>query len=246
MTVAVDVITVGEQGPPGPQGIPGPVGPPGPQGAPGGLGLPGAQGTPGADSTVPGPAGPPGPQGPAGADSTVPGPAGPPGGLGEAPTDGNAYGRLSAAWSQVLPISGGGLTGPLTLAGDPTDPLGAVTKQYVDAVAAQSMKKSGGQTITGGFAVTPFNQPAGSFTVNPVNGNYQYTTNNGPFAITAPAVDCAVDILVTNGAAAGAITFMGFRVGATGDAMTATNGSVFIVSIRRINGISTYLIKALQ
>ena len=32
-----------------------------------------------------------------------------------------------------LPLAGGALTGPLTLAADPTVPLGAATKQYVDA-----------------------------------------------------------------------------------------------------------------
>ena len=32
-----------------------------------------------------------------------------------------------------LPIAGGALTGPLTLAGDPVNPLDAATKQYVDA-----------------------------------------------------------------------------------------------------------------
>jgi hypothetical protein len=35
-----------------------------------------------------------------------------------------------------LPRSGGTMTGPLILAGDPTDPLGAATKQYVDAQLA--------------------------------------------------------------------------------------------------------------
>jgi len=54
--------------------------------------------------------GPPGPAGPAG-------PPGPPGGLGEAPVDGTAYGRLSAAWVHVLPLTGGTLTGALTVGG---------------------------------------------------------------------------------------------------------------------------------
>ena len=47
-----------------------------------------------------------------------------------------------------------------------------------------------------------------------MNGNYQFITNNGAFTITAPASDCAVDILVTNGASAGAITFTGFTIAA--------------------------------
>ncbi len=135
------------------------------------------------------------------------------------------------------------MTAALTLSGNPVNPNDAARKAYVDG----KLSTAGGQTITGGFAVAPYNQAAGSFTVNPLNSNYQYTTNSGAFTITAPATDCAVDILVTNGAAAGAITFTGFTVGANvGDALTTTNGNKFIISVRRINGVSTYVIKALQ
>ena len=43
-------------------------------------------------------------------------------------------GRRQPEHQRRLPAAGGGaLTGPLTLAGDPTVPLGAATKQYVDA-----------------------------------------------------------------------------------------------------------------
>jgi len=50
----------------------------------------------------------------------------------EAPADTFAYGRKGAAWTQVLQLTGGQLTGPLVLAGDPTQPLEAVPKQYAD------------------------------------------------------------------------------------------------------------------
>lgn len=103
-------------------------------------------------------------------------------------------------------------------------------------------------TITKGYTVTPNNIGTfSSFTIDPALGNYQYGTNNGAFTLTNPASDCAVDLLVTNGASAGSITFSGFTVGSsTGDALTTTNTSKFIVSIRRINSVSTYIIKALQ
>jgi hypothetical protein len=58
------------------------------------------------------------------------------GGIPEAPTDGQSYGRSDGAWLPVLPIAGAALTGPLVLAADPTTALGAVTKQYADAIAA--------------------------------------------------------------------------------------------------------------
>jgi hypothetical protein len=107
---------------------------------------------------------------------------------------------------------------------------------------------AGNQTITGGFLVTP--NPIGTFgnfTINPALGNYQWGTNNAAFTLTAPASDSAIDLYIVNGASAGAITFSGFTVSASiGDALTTTNTSKFIVSIRRINGVSTYVIKALQ
>ena len=117
-----------------------------------------------------------------------------------------------------------------------------------DSRITGAVQKAGNQTITGGFSVTPNSLGTiSSFTLNPALGNYQYGTNNGAFTLTAPASDCAVDLLVTNGASAGSITFSGFTVGSsTGDALTTTNGHKFIVSIRRINSISTYIIKALQ
>jgi len=214
------VIATPAVGPPGVQGVPGPVGPVGPQGP---IGLPG----------------PVGPQG-------VPGP---PGGLGEAPTDGALYGRngFSAAWQKALPINGGTLTGTLTLSGAPSGASDASTKQYVDTAIGTALLKSGNQTITGGFAITAYGAPSTSFTANPMNGNYQYFTNAGAITITAPTVDCAVDILMTNSSTAGAVTFSGFTVGAsTGDALTLVNGQKFIISIRRINGTSTYATKALQ
>lgn len=135
------------------------------------------------------------------------------------------------------------MTGPLILKGDPTADLEAAPKQYVD----KRLALVGGQTTTGGFNFTPYNQPSGSFTVDPWKHNYQYWTCTGASTITAPASDCAVDILVTN-SPGGAITFSGFTVNAAnaGDPLTTTNGHRFIVSIRRIASISTYVVKALQ
>lgn len=105
-------------------------------------------------------------------------------------------------------------------------------------------------TLTVGFTFTANNigtVSSGTTTPAPASGNYQYLTNNGAFTLAAPSSDCAIDILVTNGASAGAITFSGFTVGSTtGSALTTTNTNKFIISIRRINSISTYSIYALQ
>lgn len=107
-------------------------------------------------------------------------------------------------------------------------------------------------TFTKGFTVTPNNigTPAASSTVtpDPTLGNYQYLTNNAAFTIAAPASDSAIDILVTNGSTAGAITFSGFTApsGGGGDTYATTNANRFLLMIRRINAVATYAWKALQ
>jgi hypothetical protein len=118
-----------------------------------------------------------------------------------------------------------------------------------DSRITGAVQKASTGTISVGYTLTPNNLGTiASFTVNPALGNYQFGTNNGAFTLTAPSSDCAVDILITNGASAGAITFAaGFTVGSnTGDPLTTANTNKFIISIRRINGVSTYVIKALQ
>jgi hypothetical protein len=101
-----------------------------------------------------------------------------------------------------------------------------------------------------GYTFTAYNAgtfSTGTFTPNPANGNYQYATNNGAHTLAAPLVDCAIDIYYLNGASAGTITFSGFTVGSNvGDTVTTTSTNKFILSIRRINSIATYVWKALQ
>jgi hypothetical protein len=116
-------------------------------------------------------------------------------------------------------------------------------------IAATAVAKltASDQTLSGGANVTSLSQSTGSLTVDCGARPLQYITNNGAFTITAPSNDGSCMVLVTNGASAAAITFSGFTVGSnTGDALTTTNASKFIITIVRINAISTYLIKALQ
>src|SRR3954454_20230417 len=49
------------------------------------------------------------------------------GGLSDAPSDGKTYGRVNATWTQVLPITGGTLTGSLTVTGSISVTGGGVT-----------------------------------------------------------------------------------------------------------------------
>ena len=148
----------------------------------------------------------------------------------------------------TLRISQGAAAAPAwtALSGDATlNAAGAVT------LASNIVRNNVTTTMSVGYSVTPFNAgtvSSGTLTPAPANGNYQFYTNNGAHTLAVPATDCAIDILETNGASAGAITFSaGFTVGSNvGDTLTTTSGNRFIISVRRINAISTYTIKALQ
>lgn len=103
-------------------------------------------------------------------------------------------------------------------------------------------------TISVGYTVTPYNngtKSTGTFTPDPANGNYQYYTNGGAHTLAAPSSDCAIDILVINGSSgAGSITMSGFKTagtGVSGATYTTTANTWWVLSIRRINAISTFV-----
>ena len=108
------------------------------------------------------------------------------------------------------------------------------------------------QAFSGGIRVTSFSigtpTNGSTTTLDSGNGPLQYMTNNvAGLTIAAPANDGNLVLYILNGASAGTVTWSGFTVGSsTGDALTTTNTSKFMVSITRINSISTYIIKALQ
>ena len=147
-----------------------------------------------------------------------------------------------------------------TFTGDPKAPTPATadndtsiaTTAYVQANLTTSgfLRSNQTATISAGYKFAPYNGgtiSSGTYTAVPDNGNYQYYTNNGAHTLTIFSTDSAIDILVTNAGSAGAITFTGFTVGPnTGDALTTTNGHMFMIHMVRINGTATYMIKALQ
>jgi hypothetical protein len=137
----------GIQGPLGPQGVAGPLGPPGPQGPTGFQGVKGDTGAIGATGPI-GPAGPVGPQGP----------VGPKGSDALVPTNVSAFVNdvPYATRSDLTPymkLSGGIMTGPITLYGDPVFDLEPVTKQYflayVGAGGSGGFVQKAGDTMTG-------------------------------------------------------------------------------------------------
>ena len=160
--------------------------------------------------------------------------------------------QFSPTTQGVVPLSGGGSTNFLRADGSWTQV--AFTNLSGTATSGQLpadvLYRDVSTTTTVGYLFTSFNGgtiSTGTFTPAAANGNYQYYTNNGAHTFAAPAADSAMDVLMTNGASAVIPTFTGFTIGAsTGDAITATNTSKFIISVRRINAISTYTVKALQ
>lgn len=152
--------------------------------------------------------------------------------------------------AQSFPASGvlikGSSTGYTTLASANASGT-AYTVTFQAATGTVALTNVASQTISGGANVTSNSISTGSFTVDCGARPLHYITNNGAYTITAPSNDGSCMVLVTNGASAGATTFSGFTVSSTtGDALTTTNTSKFIISIVRINSVSTYFIKALQ
>jgi len=152
--------------------------------------------------------------------------------------------------AQSFPASGvliqGSSTGYTTLASANASGT-AYTVTFQAATGTVALTNVASQTISGGANVTSNSISTGSFTVDCGARPLHYVTNGGAYTITAPSNDGSCMILVTNNASAGATTFSGFTVSSsTGDALTTTNTSKFVISVVRINAVSTYVIKALQ
>jgi hypothetical protein len=77
----------------------------------------------------------------------------------------------------VLTITGATLTGPLTLCCDPTTPLQAANKHYVDAVSALAVPLTGG-TLTGTLTAPQFSGPLSGNVTGNVTGNVSGTAAN--------------------------------------------------------------------
>lgn len=178
----------------------------------------------------------------------------------------DAKGRLTAANDNVVIAPAGTLTGTTLASNVVTSSLTsvgtissgvwngttiAVANGGTGATDLNAFVRAGTTNlITVGYTYTPNNigtVSSGTTTLNCALGSYQYYTNNGAHTLAAMSSDCGVDVLVTNGASAGAITFSGWTVGSsTGSTLTTTNAQRFLISTRRINAIATYSVYALQ
>jgi hypothetical protein len=110
--------------------------------------------------------------------------------------------------STVLPISGGTMTGPLTLAGDPTSPLEAATMQYVDAQAAPPPPATLPPLMDGTAAVGVANAWAREDHVHPRDTSLMPIvggTFTGGVAFNAGAIIPGPNLLQINGGTVGDI-----------------------------------------
>lgn len=151
-------------------------------------------------------------------------------------------------------LGGGDTSGPSSsVSGNLASFNGTGGKTLQDSGVASSavaLLNAADQTLSGGANVTSYNLgtiASGTLTIDCGKCPLQRYVNNGAHSIAAPASDGSALILMTNAAAAGAVSFTGFNVGSfTGAALTTTNGSSFTIQVWRNNGIAGYTIFAHQ
>lgn len=107
--------------------------------------------------------------------------------------------------------------------------------------------RNANQTFSGGITMTAFNAGTttggNTITFNSGNGPIQYLRNAGTGTLAAPSVDGELDCLVMGTTNASTLTFSGFNAttsAPTGDAYVANATSIYLLSIRRVNGSATY------
>jgi len=116
---------------------------------------------------------------------------------------------------------------------------------------------SGAQTYTGlstiagvvSAGVSDGTVASGTYTPNPTTGNFRTVTFNGALTFAAPSLAGAynMEIDITNGASAGAITWSGFVSGfPKGDAYVTTSAAKFKLHISKTAAGVTAVLEALQ
>ncbi|TPI14100.1 hypothetical protein FJW06_12425 [Mesorhizobium sp. B4-1-3] len=132
--------------------------------------------------------------------------------------------------------------------------LGGVSTAFdtlSEIASAMLQKAADNLAMTAGFTHTVVNdgtKSSGTYTPAPTGGNYRKITNNGAFTLAAPttANSYNMEIDITNGASAGAISFSGFVSGfPKGDALTTTNGALFKLHISKTDAGVTAVLEAL-
>jgi hypothetical protein len=152
--------------------------------------------------------------------------------------------RYRSAWA-----SAAGAWHLVDLNANASSPLTAsdigVTVQGYDA---DTVKSDTTANFTVGYEATPFaagTKSSGTYTPNPVNGNFATATNGGAHTLAPPTKNCSIVIQYTNNSSAGTITTSGFTK-VTGSSITTTSGDDFLFYITKIGTFSHLHVQALQ
>jgi hypothetical protein len=149
------------------------------------------------------------------------------GAIADSPMDGTTYGRNNGVWVHVLPLSGGTMTGSLTLQADPTLALGAATKQYVDTHTGAGLSDAPSDgTLYGRMNATWVHALAATGTAITLSGD---VTGAGAATITTT--------LVTVNSNVG--TFQGLTVNAKGLVTAASNQNYATLASPAFTGVPT-------
>lgn len=152
--------------------------------------------------------------------------------------------NLSSNVNGILSVANGG-TGVNTITGIIK---GAGTSAFAAATAGTDyVRPNTTSNLTAGFTATTYDagtQTTGTFTPDPINGNFQKAVNGGVFTLAPPSSDCTMIIKITNNASAGAVNTASFTK-VTGT-FTNTNTHAFFCYITKCDSSSDLTIKALQ
>lgn len=109
------------------------------------------------------------------------------------------------------------------------------------------------QTFSGGVRLVAFNAgtTSGGTSINFDSGNgpIQFIRNAGTGTLNAPTIDGEIDVLIMGTTNASTLTFAGFNATSSapvGDTYVANATSLFLASMRRVNGSATYRLAAYQ
>ena len=130
-----------------------------------------------------------------------------------------------------------------------TTPAAWMVINAINGGTGNLMTLTGTDVIVSGGANTPVFSVSSSTTVqiDYGKGPMQGVPNSGAFVLKAPASDGYCFLYVLNRTGAATIATSGFNVSSfTGDAVTNSSGNQYVWNLMTINGVSTYMIKALQ
>lgn len=175
-------------------------------------------------------------------------------GLGEAPADGQTYGRngSTGTWDPVLLLSGGIMTGPITLAGDATDLLEPVTLQQMDSALDSLQTELESQITSAAQFLGTLDAPVGEVFYTPqsglvsgplvpaaqVPGSFVIAINAGTVPSGGPAGGTA--LLVGDWLYSDGVDWIPINVAGTGSGTGITSVvSGAGITVNTVNGVAT-------